>query len=144
MYAGEFSWDSENQAFYMRHKLSNGQFCLIAFFKHFSCRAIKYYVAFAVADKKKNLNGYFNGNKDNNLTLKMTGRCGAEALFWGRDRLLEFERSVHLDKTYDTVVIITGEDSRRFRVYARGLARYGYKKVLTADGWTVQRSLGTQ
>lgn len=30
MYAGDFTWDKESQAFYMRHKLSNGQFCFIA------------------------------------------------------------------------------------------------------------------
>lgn len=65
MYAGDFTWDKESQAFYMRHRLSNGQFCLIAFVRHYSSRAIKYYVVFAVADKKRNLNGYFNENKNN-------------------------------------------------------------------------------
>lgn len=143
MYAGDFTWDKESQAFYMRHKLSNGQFCLIAFVRYYASRATKYYVVFAVADKKKNLNGYFNETKDNNITLKMTGRCGLEALYWCRDRLLEFEQSVHLDKTNDTVIVVAGEDSKRFRMYAKALARYGYKKVLTEDGWTVQKSLGT-
>lgn len=75
MYAGDFTWGKESQAFFMRHKLSNGQFCMIGFYQYETNRAIEYYVAFAVADKKKALNGWFNGSADDSITLKMTGRC---------------------------------------------------------------------
>lgn len=141
-YAGDFTWDRESEAFFMRHRLSNGQFCIIAFYRWMCRRSIGYSVAFAVADKKKNLNGWLNQTKDDNITLKMTGRCGVEALYWCRDRLLEFEKEIMLDKVADTKIVVGAEDSKRFRLYSKALARYGYKKVMTPDGWTMQKSLG--
>lgn len=144
MYAGDFTWDKESQAFFMRHKLSNGQFCMIGFYQYETNRAIEYYVAFAVADKKKALNGWFNGSADDSITLKMTGRCGLEALYWCRDRLLEFENCVHRPKSKEVKIVVAGEDSKRFRMYSKALARYGYKKAPTGYGWIVQKSLGTQ
>ena len=59
-----FTWDSESEGYYKRHKLSNGQFCQIGFYRWNGSRSIEYHVAFAVADKKKNLNGWFNQTKD--------------------------------------------------------------------------------
>lgn len=144
MYAGDFTWDKESQAFYMRHRLSNGQFCMIEFDMFETNRAIEYYVAFAVADKKKALNRWFNGSVNDNITLKMTGRCGLEALCWCRDRLLEFESCVHRPKSKEVKIVVAGEDSKRLRMYSRALARYGYKKVPTEYGWTVQKTLKTQ
>lgn len=52
-----FTWDSESEGYYKRHKLSNGQFCQIGFYRWNGSRSTEYHVAFAVADKKKNLNG---------------------------------------------------------------------------------------
>ena len=92
--ASSFTWNKESEGFYSRHKLSNGQYCMVGFFRFHTKRATCYYVAFAVADKKKNLNGWFENNKNNNIEYKMTGRCGVEALLWCRDRLLEFEEFV--------------------------------------------------
>ena len=86
-----FTWDSESEGYYKRHKLSNGQFCQIGFYRWNGSRSTEYHVAFAVADKKKNLNGWFNQTKDDNLTLRTTGRCGVEALFWARDMLLNLK-----------------------------------------------------
>lgn len=130
-----FTWDKESEGYYKRHKLSNGQFCQIAFYRWNGSRSTEYHVAFAVADKKKNLNGWFNQTKDDNLTLRATGRCGVEALFWARDMLLKFERYIFLRETEDTKIVVQGEDSRRFRLYERALSRYGYRKVKFQDGW---------
>ena len=110
-----FSWDKESEGYYLRHRLSNGQFCQIAFYRWNGSRSTEYHVAFAVADKKKNHTGWFNQTKDDNLTLRATGRCGVEALFWARDMLLEFEKYIFLRETEDTKIVVQGEDSRRFR-----------------------------
>lgn len=131
-----FSWDKESEGYYLRHRLSNGQFCQIGFYRWYSCRSTEYHVAFAVADKKKNLNGWFNQTKDDNLTLRMTGRCGVEALFWARDMLIEFEKYISSRETDDVKIVIEGGgDPRRFRLYERALLKYGYSKVKALDGW---------
>ena len=57
IHTSDFTWDSESEGYYRRHRLSNGQFCQIAFYREEYSRATEYYVAFAVADKKKHLNG---------------------------------------------------------------------------------------
>lgn len=133
-----FTWNREAQAYFARHKLQNGQFCQIAFYKvYYRNRAVEYHVAFAVADKKKQLNAWFNSSEGNNIELKMTGRCGAAALIWARNMLLEFEKEVYLDKNIDTKIVVMGEDARRFRLYERTLSRYGYIKTKVEDGWAM-------
>lgn len=92
-------------------------------------RTTEYHVAFAVANKKKTLNAWFNGTSGDTITLKMTGRCGLEALYWCRDKLLEFEYEVYQHRSVDTKIVVTAEDSKRFRMYERALARYSYQKV---------------
>lgn len=137
-----FTWNRESEGWYARHKLSNGQYCMVGFFRFHTSRATCYYVAFAVADKKKNLNGWFSNDSNNNIECKMTGRCGAEALLWCRDRLLDFERLVGRDKSEDIKIIVQGADSKRFRMYERALSRYGYKKAFMDGGWSMIKTLG--
>lgn len=137
-----FTWDKESEGYYARHRLSNGQFCMIAFYRWYYSRSVEYYVAFVVADKKKNLNGWFNGTKEDNITLKMTGRCGIEALLWCRDKLLEFEREVHRENSRDTKICVGGADAKRFRMYEKALSRYGYQKDKTTWGeWLMVKFL---
>ena len=73
--------------------------------------------------------------------MKYTGRCGAEALIWCRDKLLEFENEVFLSETFETKIVVYGEDHRRFRFYERALTRYGYEKKLTDDGWAMVKKV---
>lgn len=68
-----FTWDRECEGYFARHRLSNGQFCMIGFYKFETSRAIAYYVAFAVADKKKALNGWFDGSSDDSITEPGSG-----------------------------------------------------------------------
>lgn len=133
-----FTWDAANQAYFARHRLANGQFCQIAFYKvYYRNRAVEYHVAFAVADKKKQLNGWFDGTKENNIELKMTGKCGAASLIWAKNMLLAFEDEVYVDKTVSSKIVVMGEDSRRFQLYERALSRYGYTKTRVEDGWAM-------
>lgn len=135
-----FKWDRESNGWYARHKLSNGQYCMIGLYRFHMNRATCYSVAFAVADKKKNLSGWFESNKNNTIEQKMTGRCGIEALLWCRDRLLDFERFVSIEKNMDTKIIVQGSDSKRFRLYEKVLSKYGYKKVFI-DAWSMVKTL---
>lgn len=132
-----FAFDRENECYYERHKLSNGQYCQVWFMRVYRPRAVEFYVVFAVADKKKALNGYINQTKENTISLKFTGRCGAEALIWCKNKMLEFEREAPLYDSCDTKIVVLGEDQRRFQFYERVLTRYGYKKVKVDDGWAM-------
>ena len=129
----DFNYDEDNDVYTRRHKLSNGQFCMIGFQCEESPCGDKwdFNVVFAVADKKKQLNGYFKANADNTITLKSTGRCGIEALKWARDTIMEFEDALlgYEGQPITISVSIAGEDQRRFRMYERAMSRYGYKKV---------------
>lgn len=130
----DFEYEEDEDIYWRRHKLSNGQFCMIIFERGCSdCGDVEdYNVAFAVANKKKQLKGYFNCSKDNTITLKSTGTCGLEALRWARDTIFEFEDAI--SKEYQgqhlTInIMLSGEDARRFRVYEKALSKFGYKKV---------------
>ena len=114
---------------------------MIGFYRHEAPRTTEYHVAFAVADKKKTLNAWFNSTSEDTITLKMTGRCGLEALYWCRDKLLEFEREVYPHRSIDTKIVVTAEDSKRFRMYERALARYGYRKVKYGNEWEIIKLL---
>ena len=131
------TYDFRNRTYWCRHKLSNGQYCMIAF-EEFSDTINRYKgsnfnVAFVVADKKKQIRAWFDGTKDNTISLKSTGRCGVEALFWARDRILEFEEMAAAGEiipcSHGVTIWVSGEDSRRFHMYERALSRYGYSKV---------------
>lgn len=140
----DFKWDAENQGYFARHRLSNGQFCMIGFYQYYTQRAIEYGVAFAVADKKKALNAWFNGTSKDTISLKMTGRCGVEALLWCRDKILEFENEIQRSKCRDTKITISATDSKRFRMYEKALTKYGYKKAFMHGTWLMVKSLGKQ
>lgn len=130
---GNFELDRANDMFWQRHTLSNGQVCMIGFVRDFSDGGTEEYnVVFAVADKKKQLRAFFEGSKENTITLKSTGKCGVEALYWAKDKILEFEEEIigyNYGKGDNVAIIVTGEEKRRFRLYEKALSRYGYKKV---------------
>lgn len=136
-----FTWDRGSEGYFARHRLSNGQFCMIGFYRYETQRSMEYHVAFAVADKKKTLNAWFNGAAGDTITLKMTGRCGLEALYWCRNKMLEFEREVYQPRNIETKIVVTAEDSRRFRMYERALSKYGYHKVKYGNGWEIVKFL---
>lgn len=136
-----FTWNREVEGYFARHRLSNGQFCMVGFYRYETQRATEYHVAFAVADKKKTLNAWFNGTAGDTITLKMTGRCGLEALYWCRDKLLEFEREVYRNRNRDTKIVVTAVDSKRFRMYERALSKYGYHKVRYGSKWEIVKFL---
>ena len=137
IHTSDFTWDSESEGYYRRHRLSNGQFCQIAFYRYEYSRSTDYYVAFAVANKKKHLNGWFDQSQDDKLTMKYTGRCGLEALLWAKNMILEFEEWVYKEPNKHTKIVVEGEDSKRFRMYEKALVKYGYKKIREPRGWAM-------
>lgn len=145
---GNFELDRENDMLWQRHKLSNGQFCMIGFTCYTNdCGDTEdYYVCFAVADKKKQLKGYFESSSANTITLKSTGKCGIEALVWAREKIQEFEEELrgYEGQNITISIMVTGEDQRRFRMYERALSKYGYKKVPGGKGdwpWYMKKTI---
>lgn len=130
---GIFEYDDIHEMYWCRHKLSNGQFCMIGFeyFPDEIKNYEEYNVVFAVADKKKQLREFFKGSTKDNITLKRTGKCGLEALLWAKDMILEFEEELRGFAGYNITIaiVLSGEDKHRFRIYERGLHKHGYKKV---------------
>ena len=59
----DFTWNREDESYTCRHRLSNGQYCMIGFQRWTDDYQTLYYVVFCVADKKKHLNGYLNASK---------------------------------------------------------------------------------
>lgn len=139
-----FEWDSKGNAYRKRHKLSNGQYCEVRFYKNGSDYETIYYVAFAVANKKKNLSGWFAETRDNNITLKSTGRCGLEALVWCYHAITEFEQGLSEQvsaSNWKIKLAIIGEDHRRFQMYEKALSKKGYCKVFLYGEWTMIKTV---
>lgn len=127
-----FDWklDIKNKVYFCRHKLSNNQFCQMWIFYEEIKNHTNYYVAFAVASKKRDLIRWIEESK-NNISLKSTGKCGAEALIWGRNAIVDFEKFVKEEphKGY-AKIYISGEDKKRQQMYERYFVRLGYKREI--------------
>lgn len=124
-----------------RNKLSNGQFCEIEFLEEYIIidNRINYYVSFAIANKKKELNKWFNG-KDSSINCETTGKCGLEGLLWAKNCIKEFEEYIwEIYGGYEggVYIIVSGEDKRRYRVYERGLRDLGYEKWNRFGEWVL-------
>lgn len=135
-----FLWDRDDDAFYRRHRLSNGQYCMVKFVRYRTDYYNVYYTVFAVADKKKKLAAYFNEASGNTITLKTTGRCGLEALVWCYRTMVDFEGYL-ADFSVPSKVAVIGEDQRRFRAYEKALSKKGYQKVFLDGQWTMLKTI---
>lgn len=125
--------------FSKRHKLSNGQVCEIRFYLDDDTAGYdRFYVAFAVANKKKHLSTWFDGRCPALIDFKITGTAGVEALIWCKDQILSFEQKVlelfavfySEHPSQEIQIIIGADDTRRFRAY-RYMKRYGYIETRT-------------
>ena len=133
--------DSGCRFYRKRDKLSNGQFCQIEFSEEYMPidSRINYYVGFAIANKKKELNKWFDG-KDSSINCKTTGKCGLEGLLWAKECIKEFEEYIwEIYGGYEggIYIIVTGEDKRRYRVYERGLRDLGFEKWNRFGEWVL-------
>lgn len=137
----DFTFDKESETYYRRHKLSNGQYCMIGFQRWQTDFQTIYYVVFCVADKKKHLNGYLNQTKDDRITLKSTGRCGLEALVWAYKMMREFEERVCVAPLSPVRLAVIGEDRRRSHMYERALSRRGWHKEFLYGMWTMVKEI---
>lgn len=135
---------NEIKCFYKKHILSNNQICQIIFceYKWYFNKKIEYYVGFAVADKKKDLNNWFNGNKQSRIDHKTSGNCGLEALIWAKKQLIEFEEFIK-EKYYDynIKICIEADDSKRMRTYYYGLKDLNYKKINRHGIWILCKEI---
>lgn len=142
-----FELTKDRNAYRSTHKLSNGQVCEIRFHHWQYNKFDDFYVGFAVANKKKQLAKFFCEDSDARcIDLKCTGTCGLEALLWARQQIKDFEEFIsdwYKENDYKIPIRITvrGDDSRRFRVYKRGLKNLGYKETITDCGRAMVKML---
>ena len=135
-----FEWDSERNLYTIRHRLTSGQFCQMWFMRDDGRNRYAYAVAFAVADKKKHLAGWFDGDSRDRLSYRMTGRSGVEALYWARDTLLLFEKTVipedllRVRGKQELKIFVFAEDGKHWRLYQKALQKYGYKMAQDQNG----------
>ena len=138
-----FKDNEDNNCYYKNHTLSNKQVCRILFGEYtwYTENKIEFYVAFAVADKKKDLNNWFNGDKPSRIDHKISGTCGLEALLFAKNSIRDFEEwlkiyyEIYLKKDYVVRICVDADDNRRMRVYKRGLRDLGYKTVNRMGKW---------
>ena len=132
-----FLW--KDDAFEDTYKLKSGQVCKVWFIRYAKDKHIDYIVAFAVANKKKDLEKWIR-QEANQISYKYTGKSGVEPLLWCRKKIIEFEELVAEDDT-DSRIIVSGEDNRRFRAYEYGLKNYGYRKVFINGYWAMIKDI---
>ena len=115
--------------FTKQHQLSNGQVILMEFEETGFKKKIVYNVVLTISNKKKRLSDY-----DENKT---TGKCGLEGLLWGKRTILDFEKYILKEKSYDKRKIyieVMWSDNRRRNAYIRGLKSNGYN-ISKLDGF---------
>lgn len=115
----EVEWTREGGDYYARRKLKSGKTAMIGFSRETrSGGSVEYHVSFGIVGKRKSLgvSDYFDD--------RITGDGTLEGLVFAKTALMAFEECV----TRDCVVVVSGSDSRRQRVYGRYLTRLGYTK----------------
>lgn len=119
----KFDGGWQTYGYYKTHRLKNNQTIGIYFFKHEFSKYDEHVILLAIANKKKHLRQLILGEKDI-LTDHETGKCGLEGLIWGKQQIIEFEKSNHCkDGDYITIY---WTDNRRRDVYEHGLKKLGF------------------
>lgn len=111
-----------------RTKFSNRQTGILFLNKEDLNKTIEWNVSFAIANKRKHIQAWLQGDHAIDDT---TGTCGLEGLIWAKNGLLEFEEFIknHYLKSPDHKnhrITILWTNSKRKRVYVNYLKRYGY------------------
>ena len=97
-----------------------------------------YTVSFAIANKKKHLNNWLNGNTGFSIDSTQTGTAGFEGLIWAYKMLKQFEKEVCCICN----IIVQDPDSRRFRIYEHFLKRDGYINTKYPHyGWCMRKEI---
>lgn len=112
-------------------KLSNNQTATMIFYRHKFTRGSMFYVAFAIANKRKQIKQWLDGSS--NLYNQSTGKCGLEGLLWAKSQLLEFEEFIR-DRKEKCSIVICWTDNRRRDIYRHYLTRIGYKMEFRYGG----------
>lgn len=119
--------------YYERKRLENGQVCELRIYEDIRKKSIIYYVAFAIANKKKDLTAYLDSKRGSEkLCLHSTGKT-LEGLMWAKNQILNFKPSKH------GKITIAGEDKRRYHTYKTALAKYGFKEENTQYGFVLTK-----
>lgn len=119
--------DNDGDIIYYNTEKIGVQTAVISFIENPYKNKICYYVAFTIANKKRDINGWLNGEA-NNINLKETGRNGLTPLLWAKKQIVDFEKWI-VKGTYDNkdiYICIVWDDNRRRNAYQYGLRKNGY------------------
>lgn len=118
------------KTYYKMKLMKNKQTAGIFFHRSYYKDETHFDVGFAVANKKKDVKAWYVGEGD--LTLNQTGKCGLEALTWAKQQIIEFENYIKEKYSGKKSICVGWDDSKRKRVYLRGLQGLDFKLGLHA------------
>lgn len=117
-------WDSSEEKYYIKHKMSNGQTIYMEFSRYDKTNDTQYWnVALAVYSKRK----HAVANENNIVT---TGKSPFETFILARKMFLKIENEIltsHNGHTMNNIIIVHWVDNRRRDAYYRVLKKYGYQ-----------------
>lgn len=125
--------DFADDIYYKMEKLQNGQIAGISFTHLKNKRSDMFYTSFAVADKRKSVKNFLFDSDGKSVDLLVTGKCGIHSLFWAKEMIKNFEKALIEEDIYifskkKTFILVGAENSRRYKVYKRGLRDLSYKE----------------
>jgi hypothetical protein len=124
------SWyvDSEKLGYFSETTLKNGQIAMMFFGRcNPDVRNDVYNIAFAIADKKKEITNWIN-SKEDKFNTSMTGRDGIEGLIWAKQQIILFESYLKNDRFPTPVILeVSWLDKKRKEIYKRALCRLGFQ-----------------
>ena len=91
-----------------------------------------YHLGFGVGNNRKQVSEWmFNGKQY--IHHKITGTNNIKFLIWAKNQILEFETFIKSKYNVGKIkIVIEGLDDRRFKVYKKGMVKYGYEDLY---GW---------
>lgn len=129
----EIQWDSENEQYFIKQRLSSGQtMCMCFQLCENPVDTAKWNIALSIYNKRK--------HADRNVTNAIiTGKNPLESFIVARKMFKKLECKVltsYYGKYYDTIIYCCWVDNRRRDAYYKVLSRYGYDYGVL-DGYKV-------
>ena len=119
----EVKWDSENDQYFIKQKLSSGQTMFMCFQLYEEpMDAARWNIVLGIYNKRK----HTDRNETNAI---ITGKNPLESFVVARKMFIKLEHEVltsYYGREYDTIIYCCWVDNRRRDAYYKVLSRYGY------------------
>lgn len=141
MKENNFEFNRETETFFTTTQLFDGNMARIYFTRDFGrIKKLNFYgttydIGLAIGRSKKELNNWYYGNRESNISEQTTySKYGISVLIWARKQIENF---IEFHKKWygrNTALCIGGADSRRYRVYKKGLSKLGFSEQMVRYG----------